>query len=286
MIRKHKGITLEKLADGICSVSFLSKFERGDSDITLGLMTRLLENLMMNFDEFLYIHNDYQPDTLQQFFNTAGTAYLNRDAKLLKQLKNEQLKKWKHYGVETYQYNALLIEVYESIVDSKYMNTRVQQQDILQLSDYLFRVEVWGYYELTLYNGTLLLLQPDMVILLSRTAYEKSMRFKDYSKVHDAITSVLFNTITYLLGPVHRFKEEFQYKIEISEFISYLEEIEIPESKLMERVNLLQLKGAYEIRIGKKEEGTEKIKKAIKLLNDLNASKLANNIEHYLLLII
>ena len=286
MIRKHKGITLEKLADGICSVSFLSKFERGDSDITLGLMTRLLENLMMNFDEFLYIHHDYQPDTLQQFFNTAGTAYLNRDAKLLKQLKNEQLKKWKHYGVETYQYNALLIEVYESIVDSKYMNTRVQQQDILQLSDYLFRVEVWGYYELTLYNGTLLLLQPDMVILLSRTAYEKSMRFKDYSKVHDAITSVLFNTITYLLGPVHRFKEEFQYKKEISEFISYLEEIDIPESKLMERVNLLQLKGAYEIRIGKKEEGTAKIKKAIQLLNDLNASKLANNIEHYLLLII
>ncbi|MFD2043728.1 helix-turn-helix domain-containing protein [Ornithinibacillus salinisoli] len=287
VIRKQKGITLKKLADGVCSVSFLSKFERGDSDITLGLMTGILEKLMMNFDEFLYIHHDFLPDKLEQFFKISSTAYLNRDAKLLKHLKNGQLKKWKQYGVETYHFNALLIEVYESIVDKDYINEGVQEKDIRLLSDYLFRVEVWGYYELTLYNGTLLLLQPDMVIMLSRTAYEKSARFRDYNKVNDAITSVLFNTFIFLLGPVNRFHEEFSYQKEISEFISYLETITIPESNLTERVNLLQLKGAYDIRTGNKEEGTAKIKQAIKLLNDLNSTRMAkNNIEQYLLQII
>jgi HTH-type transcriptional regulator, SHP2-responsive activator len=286
MIRKQKGITLKRLAEGICSVSFLSKFERGDSDITLGLMTRLLEKLMMNFDEFLYIHHDFQPDKLEQFFQKARTAYFNRDDKQLKELKNGQLKKWRQYGVETYHYNALLIEVYESIVDKHYKNDSVQEYDIHHLSDYLFRVEVWGYYELTLYNGTLLLLEPDMVIMLSRTAYEKSARFRDYKKVHDAITSVLFNTIIYFLGPVNRFHEEFPFQKEFSEFISYLEVIAIPESNLTDRVHLLQLKGAYDIRTGNKEEGIAKIKKAIQLLNDLNSTKMANNIEQYLLLII
>ena len=286
MIRKQKGITLKKLADNICSVSFLSKFECGDSDITLGLMARLLDKLMMDFDEFLYIHNDFQPDKLEQFFKTARTAYLNRDVKQLKQLKNKALKKWKQYGVETYHFNALLIEVYESIVDTQYTVDRIQEYDLSLLSDYLFRVEVWGYYELSLYNGTLLLLQPDMVIMLSRTAYEKSARFRDYKKVNDAITAVLFNTIIYLLGPVNRFHEEFTFQEEFSEFISYLETITIPESNLMERVHLLELEGAYNIRTGNKEEGIAKIKQAIQLLNDLNSTKMAYGIEQYLLQIV
>ncbi|SHG58662.1 helix-turn-helix domain-containing protein [Ornithinibacillus halophilus] len=283
MIRKQKGITLERLADGVCSVSFLSKFERGESDITLGLMTRLLENIMMNFDEFLYIHHDYQPDKLEQFFKTTQSAYLNRDVDQLRKLKDVQLKKWKQYGVETYHYNALLIEVYESIVDKDYIDKGVQESDIRLLSDYLFRVEVWGYYELMLYNGTLLLLHPDLVIMLSRTAYEKSARFRDYAKVNDAITSVLFNTIVFLIGPVNRFHEEFTYQKEISEFFGYLETVAIPESNLIERVYLLQLKGAYDMRTGKIEVGTEKMNQAIELLKDLNSTKMANNMEQFLM---
>lgn len=286
MIRHQKGITLKQLAEGVCSVSFLSKFERGDSDITLGLMTKLLEKLMMNFDEFLFIHHDYQPDQLEQFFNAARTAYFNRDVNQLKKLKNTALNKWQQYSVETYYFNALLLEIYESIVDSNYKVEGIKEYDISLLSDYLFRVEVWGYYELAIYNGTLLLLEADMVIMLSRTAYEKSARFKDYRRVNEAITSVLFNTIIFLLGPVNRFQEAFTYQKEFMEFISYLEKIALPESNLIERKHLLELKGAYEIRIGNKEQGIAKIRKAIQFLNDLDATKLANNIEHYLLQII
>lgn len=286
MIRQQKGITLKKLADDICSVSFLSKFERGESDITLSLMTRLLEKLMMNFDEFLYIHHDYQPDKLEQFLKTAQLAYLKRDVNQIKQLKDIASNKWKQDGVETNTYNALLLEVYESIVDKKYTDGGIKENDISLLSDYLFRVEVWGYYELTLYNGTLFLLEPDMVIMLSRTAYKKSARFKDYKKVNEAISAVLFNTMIFLLGPVNRYHEEFTFKKEFIEFISYLEKIAIPERSLIERVHLLELNGAYAIRTGNKEEGITNIKKAIQILSDLNSTKLAYNIEQYHLQII
>ena len=283
MVRQQKGITLKELADNICSVSFLSKFERGDSDITLSLMSKLLEKLMMNFDEFLYIHNDYQPDQLEQFFKTVGTAFLSRDVNQLKNLKEKELKKWKQYSVETYHYNALLLEIYESIVDPTYTDEGLKQYNIQLLADYLFRVEVWGYYELKLYSATLLLLEPGMVVMLSRTAYEKSARFKDFKKVNDSITAVLFNTIIFLLGSVNRFHEEFTYQKEFMEFISYLEQIAIPESNLMERTYLIELKGAYEIRVGNKDEGVAKMKKVIRILNDLNSTKLANGIEQYLL---
>ena len=125
-----------------------------------------------------------------------------------------------------------------------------------------------------------------MVIMLSRTAYEKSARFKDYKKVNESITAVLFNTIIYLLGSVNRFHEEFTYQKEFIEFISYLEKIALPEKNLMDRIHLIELKGAYDIRVGDKEDGIAKMKKAIQILNDLNSTKLANKMEQYLLQII
>ena len=56
--------------------------------------------------------------------------------------------------------------------------------------------------------------------MLSSTAYEKSTRFRDYKKVNDAITAMLFKTIIFLLGPVNRFHEEFTFQKELSEFLS------------------------------------------------------------------
>ncbi|KIL53658.1 DNA-binding protein [Jeotgalibacillus alimentarius] len=281
-IRKQKGVTLNTLADGVCSVSFLSKFERGDSDISLGIMTSLLEKLMVSFDEFLFIHNDHAPDHLQHFFHTAYSLYLERDSKGLKELKKAQLDKWEEFGIDTFHHNALLLEVYESIVDEKPISEDKHKKNVKTLSDYLFGVEVWGYYELSLYNSTLLLLEPEMVMTLSKTAYIKSGRFKEFEKVNQLIMSVLINTVIYLIGPVNQFGRECSYTRELKEFISYLEEAAIPEQRLSEKLHLLQMKGLYEIRIGKKEEGHSKVERSIQMLDDLDSPKTAENIRQYL----
>ena len=154
-IRKQKGLSMQDLAEGICSVSFLSKFERGDSDITLGLFTRILEKVMMSFDEFLYIHNDYQTNLLEQFFKDVSAAYHESNSAQLKLLREVEMKKWQQLEVKTYYYNVLLIQVYVMIVDNKAIDGDVNVEDIRLLSDYLFSVEVWGYYEFMLYNATI-----------------------------------------------------------------------------------------------------------------------------------
>jgi len=281
-IRVQKGLTMKELADGICSVSFLSKFERGDSDITLGLFTRILEKLMLSFDEFLYIHNDYLPDQLEQFFKNVSTAYSNRNSAHLKHLKKQEMEKWEKYRIDTYYCNVLMLQVYKRIVEAKEIDEDVDKEDIKILSDYLFRVEIWGYYELKLYSATMLFLEPVMVVQLSKTAYEKSIRYRNLKKVNEAIISIIINTIAYLLGPVNRFIENLEYRKEVSEFFSYLETIALPEGHLLERVELLHLKGAYELKIGNKKEGIAKIQHAIQILSDLGSYENANRIENYL----
>lgn len=281
-IRQQKGLRMQELAEGICSVSFLSKFERGDSDITLGLFTRILEKLMISFDEFLSIHNDYQNDLLEQFFQNVSTAYKNRNSVQLKLLREQEMKKWRQLEANTSSYNVLLIQVYEMIVNKKAIGKAVNESDIRRLSDYLFSVEIWGYYEFMLYNATMLFLQPKMVVQLSRTAYEKSSRYRNYKKVNDVISTIIMNTITYLLGPVTHFDEKLAYHAEVEEFFSYLDTLAIPESHLFERVHALQLHGAFALKTGKQDIGIAKIQQAVQILTDLGSVRSAKLIEQYL----
>lgn len=280
-IRENKGLTMKELADGICSISFLSKFERGDSDITLRLFTRVLDKLMMCFDEFLFVHNEFQPGQLEQFFKAIGNAYNRSDSDALRKLKEQEMKKWKQSGVDTYHYHVLMLQMYESIIDNKAMDEKVNKKDIQKLSNYFFGVEVWGQYEFMLYNATMLFLDEDMVLQLSRTAYEKSLRYKEFQQVNEVIGTILMNTIIYLLGPVNHFTNEMRFQTELNEFFSYLNALSIPEHKLFERANLLQLKGAYKLRMGEKEHGTAMIQKAILIYTELGAVGQANHIENY-----
>ncbi|WOV86495.1 helix-turn-helix domain-containing protein [Sporosarcina oncorhynchi] len=281
-IREQKGLTMKVVADGICSISFLSKFERGDSDITLGLFTRVLDKLMMSFDEFLFVHNEFQPRQLEQFFKSIGNAYKRGDKDALRKLKEQETKNSKQSGVEMYQYHVLMLQMYESIIDNKAMDEEVHKEDIQRLADYFFGVEVWGHYEFMLYNATMFFLETEMVLQLSRTAYEKSIRYQEFQKVNEVIGTILMNTITYLLGPVNQFTNEMRFQAELNEFFSYLNALSIPEHKLFERANLLELKGAYKLRMGEKERGTAMIHKAIHIYTELGAVGLADRMGNYL----
>lgn len=282
-IREQKGLTMKELAEGICSISFLSKFERGDSDITLGLFTKSLEKLMISFDEFLFVHNEFQSGQLEQFFKAVSNAYKRGNSDELRKLKEQQTKKWQQSGVETYQYHVLMLHLYEGILDNKAIDEEVNKEDIQRLADYFFRVEVWGHYEFMLYNATMFFLETETVLQLSRTAYEKSIRYQQFQKVNDVIGTILMNTITYLLGPVTDFTNDMRFQAELTEFFSYLNALSIPENKLFERANLIQLKGAYEFRLGNRDRGIAIMRNAIYVFTELGSVGQANRIENYLI---
>src|SRR5699024_4965055 len=285
MIRKQKGMTLKVLAKDICSLSFLSKFERGDSDISLFLMTKILDKLQMSFDEFLYIHNGYKNNSLEHFFNLVHEAFLNRDLKSLQTLKENQIAKWQELHVESFHHNVILIDVLESIVDHRYLSEHIKGHHVKRLTNHLFSVEIWGYYEFILYNVTMFLLEPSLVIQLSRIAYKQRKRYKDFSKIANLIHAILFNTITYLVRPVTKFKDEFLYKKEYQEFISYAEDTFHSGSHLEDYAYLQQIKAIYHIRTGDLDLGLEKVNDLINTLNKLGASKMAFSIKSYVELI-
>jgi len=276
-VREEKGYTLQQLSDGILSVSFLSKFERGDSDISVSYFFQILEKLSLSYDEFLFIHNDFKLDNFDTFFDKAEQAYVNRDLTQLRNLKEAHLDKWRTTKIAAYRCNTLVLDVLISILSDE--SIEAEQEALEFLFDYLFKVEVWGYYELRLYNSTMHLMPFEMVMTLSKTAYEKSVLFRGFKKVHHMIIYILLNTLTYLLGP-RKYVEE--YKI----FLGYIDNISIPEKDLFSRNHLLYMQGIYEIKTGNKEKGIEIVNKAISMFRELGSTGLVIERENYLKIIL
>lgn len=277
-VREQKGYTMQQLAEGILSVSFLSKFERGESDISLSHITRLLEKLSLTFEEFFYLHEDVGLDQLEYFFDKVEEAYVNRDLVQLAKLREIALEKWKIHGLETFHYNVIMIDVYNSIIRGEKIDFCEDSLNLLYA--YLFNVEIWGYYELKLYNSTMFLMPLEMVITLSKNAFEKSTCFGKLKKIHKTIIAILINTLTYMMGGAVPYTE--QYKV----FLGYLESLDIPEDELYIRNSLLQVKGIYEIKIGNREKGIEMVRKAISIFTDLGSNELAVTAENYLTIVL
>lgn len=275
-IRKQKGYTMAELAKEIVSVSFLSKFERDESEISLTHFHKMLEKMALSFEEFFFIHNQYVQDDLELFFNSADDAYHSSDLSTLNKLKIAEKQKWEEFRFETARCNLAMLEVFESILQEQ--EIKVAHEDLDFLCDYFFKVEVWGYYELRLYNSTLLLLSPDLVVTLTKTAYENSYRFKDFPKYYKTTVSILMNTLIYLMGGQHTHPYIEHYET----FKSYLMNMEIKEEDLYIKNQLLFIEGIYEIKTGNRERGIELATSALRTLEQLDAPNIALGIKTYL----
>lgn len=279
--RQNKGYTLKQVATGIVSVSFLSKFERGDSDISFSVMIELLDRMMVTYEEFYFLHQSGKSNAIEEFFNVAEEAYVHRDVTTIKQLKKQAFEQYQLTNHIPFHCNALLLEVYRSMIQLEHPD--VQNEALQLLTDYLFDIEVWGYYELCLYNSTLFLLPSELVITFSTTVYEKSETMKKLPLLHKVLISILLNTVTYLTGGQH---PHFAYEKESQTVLQMIEQSDIPEHDLHARLALNQAKGYFLIRLGKISEGTEKIEQTISSYKQLGAHNLAQTSAHYLKIIL
>lgn len=275
--RKNKGYTLKHVAEKIVSVSFLSKFERGDSDISFSTLVELLNRIMVTHEEFYFTHHSGKTNAIEEFFNAAEEAYLNSDLNTITQMKKAALKEYEQTNHVPYHCNVLLLEVYTCMIENSPISVKHSALHIL--TNYLFDIEVWGYYELRLYNSTLFLLPPNLVIIFSKTVHDKSKSLKKLPVLHKILIRILLNTVTYLTGGQN---PDFSYEKETRMFIDYLENSEIPETDLYARVALIQANGYLQIRLNQTAKGIETINRTISIYKELDALELADESAKYL----
>ena len=124
----------------------------------------ILDEINMPIDEFMYAVHDFHRDELNEILSKVRHFVSNHDIEGLKKLLYSQMES-KTKREKFYHINTILLKIRLQDLSGESYYTK---QDLTDLTDYLFSVEYWGYYELLIFANTLDVLNHETLMVLAK----------------------------------------------------------------------------------------------------------------------
>lgn len=265
-VRKGKQVSLCSVADENLSKSQISRFERGESEISCIRLINILDKLHITLDEFLILHD-------KDYTNTESFANLVQYIR--KQYSSQSIDNISRLLSDTSSYtlNSFEKTMIKSILHTMDSSIVPSEDESLQLTDYLFKVEKWGYYEIILLGNCVRTINYNSYFLLTKEMLNNYI-YSSLNKTNKRIVTQL--AINCLILSID--KEEFSN-------CSYLiEEIKVllnNELNFYEQTVFLYATGYYEFK-RQLSSGIETMKQAIQVLDILGEDKLKSHYTDHL----
>lgn len=269
MVRKGKGISICKLADWNLSKSQISRFERGESEISCIRLINLLNKLKMTLEEFLTIHDRIHDEThsTSEFFRLVNYVRKEYNSDHIKNLKL-LISNPSSYGVSSLEKVML-----KSIIFTVDENYKPSDKELLLLTDYLFRVEVWGYYEIILLSNCVRTLNYDSLFLLTKEML-KNYYYSNFNKTNKTLVTQL--AINCLIASTDHNK--FNH---CKFLIHKIKELLNDELNFYEKTVFLYAEGHFQYK-NNMVDGKTKMLHSLKVFEILNEKSLYSHyFEHY-----
>ena len=268
-LRLSKGLTLNELAKDIVSVPFLSKYERGGSDISVEHFFQLMDRLNVRLSEFEALNANLKQETQDSFLEKYSYAANNDNLILLNQLLADE----KQY----YQQSANIRHLHNQIILKQYINNMTHlpynQEDSKVIKDYLMKVEDWHLYEIELFGNSIFFLPLATSEFLVKTAIKKTYLMDKISNNKHVLAQVIANVITRM--------------IEAEEILKAQKLIELAKKQLTNtnfyyEKNYLHFFEGYCLLKSGKELGKKYCEQALEVMKILEDYELANRLTIYL----
>ena len=257
-VRKGKKISLCSVADEHLSKSQISRFERGESEISCIRLINILDKLHITLDEFLVLHNEDYTNT-ELFANLVQyirKQYSSQNIKNIAALLSDS----SHYTLNSFEKTMI-----KSILHTMDSSIIPSNKELLQLTDYLFKVEKWGYYEITLLGNCVRTINYNSYFLLTKEMLNNYI-YSSLNKTNKRIVTQL--AINCLILSVD--KEEFS---NCTCLITEIKALLDNELNFYEQTVFLYATGYFEFK-RHSDSGIEKMKQAIQVLDILGEDKL------------
>ena len=257
-VRKGKQISLCSVADEHLSKSQISRFERGESEISCIRLINILDKLHITLDEFLVLHNEDYTNT-ELFANLVQyirKQYSSQNIKNIAAILSDS----SHYTLNSFEKTMI-----KSIVHTMDSSIIPSNKELLQLTDYLFKVEKWGYYEITLLGNCVRTINYNSYFLLTKEMLNNYI-YSSFNKTNKRIVTQL--AINCLILSVD--KEEFS---NCTYLITEIKALLDNELNFYEQTVFLYATGYFEFK-RHSDSGIEKMKQAIQVLDILGEDKL------------
>lgn len=271
-LRDSKEITLMNLSEGIMSVSFLSKFERNETNISFTNLINLLDKLNVGIDEYIELL-DYEVP-YKKLLKDINIAYKQNNSVALKQLYKRELANFKNTLLKSHYYNSIMIKSIILDIDKSF--TPLSQEEKLAISDFFMSVAFLGEYEISLFGNSLTSLENQVILVILNEIQKKINSQNVASNVRIKLIHIVINILIISFEK----KEEMEY---MEYLIELLNKLIGKNNFYYEILKMKFIEGLYMYNFKNKLKGKEILKKSIDTMKFLGDETGAQNHIAYLI---
>lgn len=192
--RESRQLKLRDIASKELSTSQISRFENGESDLTITKFMHAIQLINMPIDEFMYTANHFKRDELNELLDKIVQYTSSRDIENLKRLIfEEESKECNNATMKKIRVLLIKIHLYDLFGEKLY-----QEEDIHFLADYLFSIEYWGRNELLIFSNAIVAFNTETNLILLREMNRRTNFYKDIPQNRSMIASMNVNAYIFL----------------------------------------------------------------------------------------
>ena len=257
-LRKSRNISLQEATGGEFTYSMLSKFERGEADLSSMKLITALDNIHSDLNEFMYLVRGFSQKQILAFQENLWELYDREGIDSLQSLYEETTKKYRSSAKTSYLLQMIRIKSLLVFFDSE---IRATDEELTFLYDYFFTIDIWGNYELELFSTISTLFPLPLYFKYSREMLQKTDLLGSLPSNKVAIDTILINGLFKAIEEKDKLKADY--------FTFQVENRDLPESEAYLKIIYMIAKGYYDTIFKVENKGLEKIQRGITILQDL-----------------
>ena len=269
-LRKSRNVSLQEATGGEFTYSMLSKFERGEADLSSMKLITALDNIHSDLNEFMYLVRGFSQKKVLAFQENLWDLYDRGGIDSLHSLYEQKTQKYRSSGEKSYLLQMIRIKSLLVFFDSE---IRATDEELTFLYDYFFTIDIWGNYELELFSTISPLFPLPLYFKYSREMLQKTDLLGSLPSNKVGIDTILINGLFKAIEEKDKLKADY--------FVFQIEKRELPESQAYLKIIYMIAKGYYDTIFKVENKGLEKIQRGITILQDLEYIDGARYYENY-----
>lgn len=270
-LRISKGFTQLEASRNVIAPTHLSNFENGKTMVSVNHFFSLLQNININMFEFQNSLNQHLKKRDITLFNleTSNDFIESNPSKLqllLKELKEELGSPPASSNIKL-RLDYIRVKSRLSYTDPNYSLSR---EEITFLENYLFKLNEWGQYDITLLGQCAKFINFIHLMQLTKNMLSPLQSCISIPYVKQAIIRTLLNIIDIY--------EKHGIYLSAKKLINYLEELDIHDYNMFEKLSLVYSKAKYNYHEGD-NKSLEIMKKCQSIFEFCDCSQTANLID-------
>ncbi|MCH5379298.1 Rgg family transcriptional regulator [Limosilactobacillus reuteri] len=194
-IRKNKNIPIKQVIGEKITRSAYSRFASGQTNTSIDNFFFFMQNLHINFEEFIYIQNKYELDKYQKLLKKAQVATHQKNIKELEKIKN----RFDNYAKVTEYIEPLHLKCIITLTINKLKKEPYDKNAKQIITEYLEQCESWMHYELVLFNNAMFIFDLNLIKVMKRKVIHNLEKYQNLRSYGSESFRILINILMLFL---------------------------------------------------------------------------------------